>query len=100
MEAEDYYQEKCRQIMQTRAWTAQQLEDLGFQVLPSQTNFLFAKTEAMDGGALYNALKARGILVRHFSNPRISQYNRITIGTKAQMETFINTVKEVLYENL
>ncbi|MBR3949798.1 MAG: histidinol-phosphate transaminase [Oscillospiraceae bacterium] len=100
VEAEDYYQEKCRQIMQTRAWTARQLEELGFQVLPSQTNFLFAKTEAMDGGALYNALKARGILVRHFSNPRISQYNRITIGTKAQMETFINTVKEVLYENL
>jgi len=96
VEAEDYYQEKCREIMETRAWTAQQLEELEFQVLPSQTNFLFAKTEAMDGGALYNALKARGILVRHFSNPKISQYNRITIGTKEQMERFVDTVKQIL----
>ena len=96
VDAEPYYQEKCREIMETRAWTKQQLEELGFEVLPSQTNFLFAKTDAMDGGVLYEALKARGILVRHFSNPKICQYNRITVGTKEQMETFINTLKEVL----
>ena len=82
--------------METRAWTKQQLEELGFEVLPSQTNFLFAKTDAMDGGALYEALKTRGILVRHFSNPKICQYNRITIGTREQMTSFINTLKEVL----
>ena len=100
VEAESYYQEKCREIMKTRAWTAGKLTELGFEVLPSQTNFLFAKAAAMDGGELYNKLKARGILVRHFTNPKISAYNRITIGTQEQMETFINTVKEVLYENL
>ena len=96
VDAEPYYQKKCREIMETRAWTKQQLEELGFEVLPSQTNFLFAKTDAMDGGALYEALKARGILVRHFSNPKICQYNRITIGTREQMTSFINTLKEVL----
>lgn len=99
VEAEDYYREKCAAICRTRQWTAGQLEALGFQVLPSLTNFLFAKTEAMDGQALYQALKARGILVRHFSNPRICQYNRITIGTQAQMEQLVQTLKEVLYEN-
>lgn len=99
VEAEDYYREKCAAICRTRQWTAGQLEALGFQVLPSLTNFLFAKTEAMDGQALYQALKARGILVRHFSNSRICQYNRITIGTQAQMEQLVQTLKEVLYEN-
>ena len=99
VEAEDYYREKCAAICRTRQWTAGQLEAMGFQVLPSLTNFLFAKTEAMDGEVLYQALKRRGILVRHFSNPRICQYNRITIGTQAQMEQLVQTLKEVLYEN-
>ena len=96
VDAEPYYQEKCREIMETRAWTAKQLEKLGFFVLPSDTNFLFARTGKMDGGQLYETLKSKGILVRHFSNPRISQYNRITIGTKKQMETLIAALKEVL----
>jgi len=96
VDAEPYYREKCREIMKTRAWTAKQLEGLGFEVLPSDTNFLFAKTDRMDGGQLYEALKARGILVQNFTNPKICQYNRITIGTPEQMETLINTLKEVL----
>lgn len=96
VDAEPYYREKCREIMETRAWTAKQMESLGFEVLPSDANFLFAKTVKMDGGALYEALKARGILVRHFGSPKICQYNRITIGTPEQMETLINTLKEVL----
>ena len=100
VDAEPYYQETCAAIMATRDWTAEQLKALGFDVLPSNTNFLFAKTEKMDGGELYEQLKSRGILVRHFSDPKICQYNRITIGTKEQMEIFLNTVKEVLYENL
>ena len=100
VDAEPYYQETCAAIMATRDWTAEQLKALGFDVLPSKTNFLFAKTEKMDGGELYEQLKSRGILVRHFSDPKICQYNRITIGTPEQMETFVNTVKEVLYENL
>lgn len=96
VEAEGYYQEKCREIEETRAWTTAQLEELGFTVLPSKANFIFVKTDKMDGGELYKTLKARGILVRHFTNSRICQFNRVTIGTREQMQTFVNTVKEVL----
>ena len=96
VDAEEYYWEKCAEVMETREWTKKQLEKLGFFVLPSNTNFLFAKTGKMDGGQLYETLKSKGILVRHFGNPKISQYNRITIGTREQMEVLINTLKEVL----
>ena len=96
VDAEDYYQEKCRKIEETRAWTTAQLEELGFTVLPSKANFIFVKTDKMDGGELYKTLKAKGILVRHFTNLRICQFNRVTIGTKKQMETFIGTLKEVI----
>ena len=96
VDAEEYYQEKCAAIGNTREWTRQQLENLGFDVLPSDTNFLFAKTGRMDGGELYTKLKEKGILVRHFTNPRIDQYNRITIGTREQMERFVEVVKENL----
>ena len=99
VDAEDYYQDKCAQIQKTRAWTVEQLEELDFTVLPSRANFIFAKSDKIDGGELYRKLKEKGILVRHFTNPRICQYNRVTIGTQAQMQTLVNTVKEVLYEN-
>ena len=96
VDAEPYYQEKCGQIIKTRGWTTEKLKELGFEVLPSSSNFLFAKTDKMDGGELYLELKKRGILVRHFTNPRICQYNRITIGTPEQMAKFIETVKKIL----
>ena len=96
VDAEPYYREKCREIMETRTWTAKQLEKLGFFVLPSDTNFLFAKTGKMDGGELYLKLKDRGVLVRHFTNPRICQFNRITIGTDDEMARFIQITSEIL----
>lgn len=100
VEAEDYYREKCAAIQATRSWTSDELKKLGFTVLPSKANFLFAKSGRISGQKLYEELKTRGILVRHFTNPRITDFNRITIGTPEQMQIFINTVKEVLYENL
>ena len=96
VDAEPYYQAMCAKIAKTRQWTAKALADLGFTVLPSCANFLFARSEKIGGQELYLTLKQKGILVRHFTSPRIFQYNRITIGTKQQMETFINTLKEVL----
>ena len=75
---------------------AAQLKTLGFTVLPSKANFLFAKTDKMDGLELYQTLKAKGILVRHFTSPRICQFNRITIGTPAQMAVLVETLQEVL----
>lgn len=96
VEAEPYYQAQIEKIKATRAWTKEQLERMDFTVLPSDTNFLFAKTDKMDGGELYEKLKARGVLVRHFTNPRICQYNRITVGTDAEMEKFIQITSEIL----
>ena len=96
VDAESYYQEKCAAIQATRAWTTQQLKVLGFTVLPSEANFVFVKSDRISGMELYQQLKKRGILVRHFTDPRICEYNRITIGTPEQMEAFINMVKEVL----
>ena len=93
-----YYVEMCARIAENRQWTVAQLEQLGFTVLPSKANFIFAKAPGMDGGDLYRKLKARGILVRHFTAPRIRDFNRITIGTREQMEIFVATVKNLLQE--
>ena len=64
-------------------------------MLDSSTNFLFAASSRMEGGALYRALKQEGILVRHFDAPRISNYLRITIGTQQEMETLIAALEKL-----
>ncbi len=96
VDEEVYYQEKCSQIIRSRQWTGKQLEELGFRVLPSQTNFLFSAHPAITGQLLYEQLKARGVLVRHFSKPRIADFVRITIGTESQMQILIQAVREIL----
>ncbi len=93
-----YYTDNCKRIIETREYTRDALVSLGFQVLPSSANFLFARSCAIGGKELYLALRARGILVRHFDRERISEYNRISIGTRADMEAFISAVKEILEE--
>ena len=94
----DYYMANCRTITENRAYTTEALRAMGFEVLPSLTNFVFAKTDKISGEALYLELKRRGILVRHFGKAEITDYNRITIGTKEQMEAFIATVSDILRE--
>ena len=84
--------------MEAREYTTISLRELGFDVLPSSTNFVFAKCDRIDGGELYTRLRDRGILVRHFTKPSISQYNRITIGTMEQMQTLVANVREILEE--
>ena len=98
VDAETYYQEKCAAIMATREDTAKALRELGFTVIPSKTNFLFVKTDKMTGAELYNGLKDRGILVRHFGNARICDYVRITIGTPEQMAACVGAITKLLEE--
>ncbi|MBR7160971.1 MAG: histidinol-phosphate transaminase, partial [Clostridia bacterium] len=93
-----YYMENCKKIEQTRAYTKKELEKLGFSVTDSKANFLFAKSDRIGGEALYLELKKRGVLVRHFSSERICEYNRITVGTQAQMETLLARIKDILSE--
>ena len=98
VDAEPYYQEKCAAIIRTREETAQKLKDLGFTVLPSRTNFLFVKSDKIGGRELYEKLKDRGILVRHFGNPRIADYIRLTIGTDGQMALCLDALRAILEE--
>ena len=98
VDAESYYREKCAAIMATRERTAEALTPLGFTVLPSKTNFLFVRSDKIGGRALYEKLKDRGILVRHFGNPRIADYIRLTIGTDAQMDACLAAIRAILEE--
>ncbi len=98
LKAEGYFQNNAKTIIKNREYTKQQLRKLGFTVLESKTNFLFIKTPKVDGQALYEQLKARGVLVRHFKGERTGAYNRVTIGTKAQMDAFLACVREILKE--
>ncbi len=95
----DYYMNNCKTIIDNREWTVSELQKLGFEVLPSKANFVFAKSDKIDGEKLYLELKNRGILVRHFTKPAICQYNRITIGTLEQMQKLIETITLILEEN-
>ena len=96
LEENDYYMDNAQTIIRNRQWTTEQLQKLGFTVLDSKANFVFAKSDKIDGETLYKKLKQRGVLVRHFTKDRIAQFNRITIGTMAQMEILIKNMKEIL----
>ena len=95
----NYYMENCNSIIKNREWTVAALEELGFEVLPSKANFVFAKNDKIDGEKLYLELKNRGILIRHFTKDAICQHNRITIGTVEQMKKLIDTISLILKEN-
>lgn len=95
---ETYFQTCRERIITTRENTAAKLEDMGFTVLPSAANFLFAKHTHYPSEKLYLELKEKGILVRHFDKPRISDYVRITIGTDAQMSRFTEVLQTILIQ--
>ena len=92
MADKDYFEECSNKIIATRDRTSSTLSNLGFDVLPSKANFVFAKPnqEKINKTAedIYLELKEKGVLVRYFSKPRINKYLRITIGTDAEMDTF------------
>ena len=98
VDAENYYQDMCREIARIREYTKEKLEQMGFQVLPSKANFLFAMYPGKEGKRLYEQLKVNGILVRHFNKPRIYPYLRITIGTQSQMDAFLSVIEMLIQE--
>ena len=69
-----------------------------FEVLPSRANFLLARHGGVGGEELYKKLKERGILVRHFCDERIKDFVRVSVGTRAQMDEFLNAVQKILEE--
>ncbi len=96
VEDDGYFRETCARIVATRDETAEQLRAMGFTVLPSQTNFLFATHRTRSAKEVFEALKAKNIFVRYFSKPRIDNYLRITIGTPKEMEKLLSAMKAIL----
>ena len=93
-----YFKNSCQAIQFNRRYTSRALEALGFEILPSSANFLFIRSERIGGEELYLRLKEKGVLIRHFSDPKISDWNRVTIGTKVQMDKFLAKVEEIFVE--
>ncbi len=92
-----YFEECCSKIIATREWSVKALEEIGFKVTPSAANFIFAspngKYSAHD---LYLDLKEKGVLVRYWNKPKISDWVRITIGTDEEMKILIKKIIELL----
>jgi len=98
IDEEDYFIEKRREIIETREYTEKRLKEKGFLFTNSSANFLFGKHPDIGGFDFYSKLKDMGILVRQWSKPRISDYVRITIGTKEQMDALITATDKILAE--
>ena len=91
-----YFEETREKIIFTRELLARDLERLGFRVLPSTANFLFARHPIRDAGRLALQLREMGIIVRHFKQPRIDQYLRITVGTEEQCASLVKALEKLL----
>lgn len=98
LDSDAYFRANAKKIIDTREKTAAALRQLGFSVPDSKANFIFVARQGLNGKALYEKLKARGILVRHFSDSRTAPYNRVTIGMPEEMEAFLQAVREILKE--
>lgn len=93
-----YTRLNCEKIAENRVYLTAELERLGFIHTVSSANFVFVKHPDCDGGALYKKLKERGVLIRHFTKERIKEYNRITIGTREQLDVLLKNIREILEE--
>ena len=91
-----YYAGVIDKINSQREETADALRELGFEVLPSSGNFIFAKHKVLSGSEIYFQLKENGVLVRHFKGDRISDFVRITIGTHEEMRTLVSEIKKII----
>ena len=98
LEDEETTKKNCATIMGNREWAAAEMKKLGFLMTDSKTNFLFAMHPEVDGGEIYTKLREHGILVRHFTAPRIAAYNRITVGSREEMEALVSALKQILEE--
>lgn len=96
VEDEAFFQESCRKVIATRERLVADMRALGFEVLPSAANFIFARHPQRDGAELTAELRKRAIIVRHFNAARIDQFMRITIGTDEQCGILVGALKDIL----
>ena len=90
------FEKNCKAIIRNREYLTKKLSGLGFVLTGSSANFVFAKHPAIPGEYLYLELKARGVLIRHFTADRIKDFNRITVGSTEQIDILIEKTKEIL----
>lgn len=96
LEDETYFQDTVAKVIETREWTKEQLKRLGFSFRDSRTNFIFAAHESVPAVQIFDALREKHIFVRHFSQKRIDNYLRISIGTREEMERFIEETEKIV----
>lgn len=96
MKDKEHLESTCEKIIATREATSEALQQLDFEVLPSKTNFIFAKPKKQDAQQLYLQLKEQGVLVRYFNAPRINGFLRISIGTDEEMAIFLEKLSALL----
>ena len=94
MADEDYFAQCVGKVTTARDWTCERLSELGFTVLPSRANFLFASPPDGDGARYQRSLREHKILVRRFDGPRTAPFVRISIGTQSQMERLVQVTRE------
>ncbi|MDU6099825.1 MAG: histidinol-phosphate transaminase [Acinetobacter sp.] len=93
-EDQTYFEEQCQKVISSREKLVDELTALGFKVLPSKANFIFASHPSHDAGQLAQQLREQGIIARYFNKPRINHFLRITVGTDEQNERLVHTLKE------
>jgi len=98
LEEEDYTRRNCEAIIVNRRYVQEQLKAMGFALTDSVANFIFMRHPTVDGGRIYEEMKKRGVLIRHFTKDRMAQYNRVTIGSREQMDIFLTVLGEVIEE--
>ncbi len=92
-EDREYFEQTCQQVITSREAVVTSMQALGFEVLPSAANFIFARHPQRDAAELAAGLREQGVIVRHFKHPRIDQYLRITIGTPEQNQALLDALK-------
>ena len=93
---EEYFVETVEKIKKTREEYSRKLSELGFEILKSSTNFIFAKHVKKSGKEIFEELKKNRIYVRYFNAPRINEYLRITIGTDEEMKKLISSLEKIV----
>ncbi len=93
---DEYFKETVNKVVETREWFKQEIEKIGFSCPDSAANFLFMTHESVAAKEIFEAAKENKIYVRYFNKPRIDNYLRVTIGTRKEMEAFLNFLKNYI----
>lgn len=97
IEDDEYFRAMCSKVIVTKQKLVRDLQGLGFEVLPSAANFVFARVPGRDGGEIAAKLRERSIIVRHFRKPlRIAEFMRITVGTDEQCAGLVEALREIV----